>query len=336
MPVKGRVLLVDPIPRDAAGLLFNDPEIEVDLYKIKEEKRSLGELAAEYDALIVTRTSIDRKLIEEATGGRLRMISQVGDFVDNIDLEAAIEHELMVMNSPGYDADTIKGYANAVAEYSLGLLLNISRNISQGSASVKRGNWEPKLKPVGSEIKGKTLGVLGLGEDGQLLAEKAKALGMKVIVEDPTLPLRDRERLAKKLGAEHTSLDNLLKNSDYVVLHLPETKPKSRNYHLIGKREFELMKGSAYLINTTSPGVVDEKALYTALRKDKENRSVIRGAALDVVEKKYKKMLLLKNLIITPGYAISTTKMKKNQAMEAARQVIHALKHNAYQNVVNM
>ena len=334
--VKGRVLLVDPIPRDAARLLVNDSEIEVDLYKMKEETRSLGELAAEYDALIVTRTSIDRTLIEEATEGRLRMISQVGDFVDNIDLEAAIEHELIVMNSPGYDKDAIREYANAVAEYSLGLLLDISRNISQGSASVKRGHWDPKQRPIGYEIKGKTLGVLGLGEDGQLLAEKAKALGMKVLVEDPNLPLRDRERVAKELGAEHTSLNDLLKNSDYIALHLPEATPRTRNYHLIGKKEFELMKGSAYLINTTSRGVVDEKALYAALRKNKDNRSVIRGAALDVVEKKYKNMLRLKNLIITPGYAVSTAKMKRNQTMEAVRQVIHALKHNAYQNVVNM
>lgn len=336
MAIKGRVLLVDPILKEAAGLLLNDGEIEVDIYKIKEEKKSLGELAAGYDALIVTRTPITREIIKEAcAGGRLRMISQVGDSVDNIDLEATVEHNLIVMNSPGYDADAVREYANAVAEYALGLLLSVSRNIPQGRDIVRRGHWGPKQRLIGSEIKGKTLGVLGLGEDGQLVAEKAKALGMEVIVEDPNLPLRDRERLAKELGAKHRSLDDLLKNSDYVTLHLPEAKPKARNYHLIGKRELELMKGSAYLINTVSSGAVDERALYAALRKDNDNRSVIRGAALDAVEKPDDRLLKLSNLIITPGYAISTANMAKNQAMEAVRQVLNAIKHNAYKNVVN-
>ncbi len=318
-----RVLLVDPIPKRAIALLQNDSEIEVEIYKIKDDP-PLEEIVADYDALIVDNTTITNEIIQRGAEGKLKMISQVGGYTSNISLEAASTNNVLVMNSPGYEA-------NAIAEYTVGLLFMLSRNMHYGTELVKKGKWHRRQRIIGSELEGRVLGVLGLGDDGQLVAEKAQALGMKVYVNDTSLPRAERKDIAEKIGVEYRSLNDLLKESDYLTIHLPE---EDRTHHLLTKDKLMLMKGTAYLINVSTPSVIDERVLYQALAK-----KVIKGAAVDVVEsgivRGKDKLLRLSNLIITPSFASFTKESKMSQFIEAAKLVYNGLKFDAYKNVVN-
>ena len=322
MALKRRVLLVDPIPKDAAKVLIEDADIEVQLYKPSRDG-DLASIVKDYDALIVDNTDITREVLSAGKAGKLKMVSQVGSSCTNLDLEAAAEFGVVVMNSPGYEA-------NAVAEYTLAMMLALTRHVTYGMDLVKKGKWHKRHRIVGSELEGAECGVLGLGDDGRLVAKKAKALGMKVIVNDTTLPLSDRKRIATEIGADYRTLDEVVRESDYICLHLP---PGKRTKGLIGKREFEMMKGTSYLINTASPGVVDEEMLYQALKNN-----VIRGAAIDAVEKGIvrarDKLLSLHNIIITPSFAPYTEEARRSQPLQAAKQVRNAIRFGAYVNVV--
>ena len=237
--------------------------MEID-YEPKITREDLLSRIGDYDALVVrSRTKVDAEVISRAS--RLKIIGRPGTGLDNIDTRAANARGIEVVNSP----DSL---VEAVAEHVVGLMLALARNIPAADASVKAGRWE-KERFVGSELKGKTLGIAGLGRIGRRVAEISRALGMSLlgydVIEVP------QETLAS-LGCRIVDLDTLFASSDFVTLHVPLT---SETRHMVDQRRLSLMRKNAIIINTSRGEVIDEHALAQALMD-----GTIGGAALDVFE----------------------------------------------------
>lgn len=300
-----KVLVSDPIAEEgikrlrAAGI-----EVEVKTGLPPEELR---EIISEYDGLIVrSATKVTREVIE--AGENLKAIGRAGIGLDNIDTEAAKERGIKVLNTPG--ATTI-----SVAELTLGHMLALARHIPQGTASLKAGKWEKK-RLIGTELYGKTLGIIGLGRIGREVAKRASAFGMDLVAYDPYV----REGDVRNLGLKLLPLEDLLQHSDYITIHVPLT-PETK--HMLGKREFELMKPGVRLINCSRGGVVDEQALYEALVSGK-----VAGAALDVFEEEPPEdnpLLKLDNVIATPHLGASAEEGQLRAGIEVAEKMIAAL-----------
>ncbi|MFP4005446.1 MAG: hydroxyacid dehydrogenase [Candidatus Hadarchaeia archaeon] len=294
-----RVLVSDPIHEEGIRLLkdFAEVEIATDL-----TKSGLLERIPSFDAIIVrSGTTLDKDVIDAAKN--LKLIVRAGVGLDNIDLDYAGEEGIRVENTP--EAST-----NAVAELSIAFLLSWSRRIPKAHVLMKGGKWE-KSKLGGSEIRGKTIGIVGTGRIGRSVAEKAKALGMNVLGRD----VQEMDEFYD-LGGEYVDLDRLLEKSDYVSLHVPSD---STTEHLIGQNEFELMKDSAVIINVARGSVIDEEALIEALREGK-----IAGACLDVYERdpiEDGRLLELDNVILTPHLGASTEEAQKDVGVLAAKKV---------------
>ena len=240
------------------------------------------------DAILVRMANITEKII--ASGKKLRVISKFGVGVDNIDVSAAKRHAIQVTNSK-------ESNKNSVAEYTMGLIIALSKRFFLYDNELRKGNFQIR-NSLGMDIQGKTLGIIGAGSIGKLVATKAICgFGMKVIEYKRNL------NFVKEADIEYTNnLEYLLKNSDFVSLHVPLTDATK---HMIGKRELELMKREAFLINTARGEVVETDALANALRDNK-----IAGAAVDVFEgeipTKDNPLLKLKNVILTPHTAAHT------------------------------
>jgi D-3-phosphoglycerate dehydrogenase / 2-oxoglutarate reductase len=257
---KRRVLVCDTLDIETLGLT---DAFEVD-YEPSITKEDLLAKVEGYDALVVrSRTKVDAEVIARAT--RLRIIARPGTGLDNIDLRAANARGVEVVNSP-------EALVEAVAEHVVGLMLAVARSIPAADASMKSGVWE-KQRFVGTELKGKTLGIAGLGRIGRRVAEIARALGLSLlgydVIEVP------QETLAA-LGCRMVDLDSLFASSDFITLHVPLT---SETRHMVDARRISLMKRSAVIINTYRGEVIDEAALVKALEAGE-----IGGAALDVFE----------------------------------------------------
>lgn len=257
---KRRVLVCDTLEVATLGLT-DGFEVDYDPNITREE---LLAKVGEYDALVVrSRTKVDAEVIARAT--RLKIVARPGTGLDNIDLRAANARGVEVVNSP-------EALVEAVAEHVIGLMLAVARDIPAADASTKAGLWEKPLF-VGIELKGKTLGIAGLGRIGRRVAEIAKAIGMSLlgydVVEVP------QETLAS-LGCRMVDLDTLFASSDFITLHVPLT---TETRHMVDPRRIALMKSSSVLINTSRGEVIDEAALARALRAGE-----IGGAALDVFE----------------------------------------------------
>ncbi len=278
----------------------------------------LVEKIGEYDALVVrSRTKVTKEVIE--AGGNLKVIGRAGVGIDNIDLEAVTRRGIIVLNAP-------EGNIISTAEHTIAMLVALSRNIPQATASLKMGKWDRK-KYLGVEIYNKTLGLIGLGRVGSQVATRARGLNMKVIAYDPFVSPDQ----AAKLGVELTSLDNLLSNSDYISIHTPLTDSTKG---MLGEREFELMKDGIRVLNCARGGVVDERSLYKALKSGK-----VAGAALDVYESEPptdSPLLELDSVICTPHLAASTAEAQVNVAIDVADQVIAALKGETVRNAINI
>jgi D-3-phosphoglycerate dehydrogenase len=243
-----RVLIVDGLAKDGLALLKAIPNTEIlahDALDREEIKKQLPEV----DVLIVrSRTMVDRDLLEHAV--RLKVVLRAGIGLDNVDIPASTDRGVAVMNAP-------TGNIVTTAEHALAMMFAVSRHIAQADASVKQGKWEKK-KFQGSEIRSKTLGLVGLGNIGKAVAERAIGLGMKVIAHDPFLT----PEVAAQYHIQLVSLDECLKQSDYVSIHAPLT---ATTKNLINKDALAKMKKKAYLINCARGGIVDEKALIEAL-----------------------------------------------------------------------
>ena len=273
-----RVLICDQI--ETAKLALGD-KVEVD-YNPAITREELLRTVGQYDGLIVrSRTKVDRELLDRAS--RLKLIARPGTGLDNVDVEYAKLKGVTVLNSP-------ESLVEAVSEHVTLLMLALSRKLVAAHESTKAGGWE-KNALVGSELKGKVLGIVGLGRIGRRIAEIARTLGMSVLVYDVlVIP----PEVISSLGVSVVSMDELFRSSDYITLHVPMTEDTK---HMVGQARLSQMKKGAFLVNTSRGGVVDEESLASAL---KEGR--IGGAALDVFEKEPPSVSILSapNTILTP------------------------------------
>lgn len=307
-----KVLATDGFEKEGAALLQN-AGFEIDIREACE-KEELAQIIGKYDALIIrTATKATRDLLKNKGNLKIICASTVG--VDGIDVDAATENDIVVMNVPG-------GNKNAVAEHTLAFMLMLARSIIPANESLKRGKW---LKVRGVEIVDKTLGIIGLGNVGGTLAKKARALGMNICAVDPYI----FPEMAEEIGVKLTSLDDLLARSDFVTIHVPLTDETDR---MISDRQFSLMKKGAFFINCARGEVVDGDALKRAIK--------YRGikAALDVFENEPtpdKELVGLAN-IITSHSAGSTQESRRHMALTAAQQIIDGLLHQKWTNALNL
>ena len=291
---------------------------DVDAYD-RMERDELIDSVGDYDALIVrSGTQIDADVIERAD--RMKIIGRAGIGVDNIDVAAASKKGIMVANVP--ESNII-----SAAEHTIAMLMALARNIPAANSSLAQGEWK-RSAYQGVELYGKTLGIVGLGRIGALVAARAQAFGMKVIGFDPLVsPAK-----TKQLGVEmKTKPDDLFAESDFVTLHVPKTKD---TFHLIGANELSKMKKNARLINVSRGGVVDENALADAI----EN-GVIAGAALDVFECEPpvdSRLCHMERVVVTPHLGASTSEAQYKAGVAIADQVIAGLTGGVVSGAVNI
>jgi D-3-phosphoglycerate dehydrogenase len=311
------VLIADPIHADGHELLANDARLRVDVATGLDEA-ALTERIPDYDALIVrSKTRVTRPVIAAAT--RLKAIGRAGIGVDNIDVAAATERGIVVFNTPDANATT-------TAELTLAHLLSLSRHLPQADRSVRQNEWQP-ARYSGVELAGKTIGIVGFGTIGRLVALRCAGLKMRVLSYDPFVAPEIMEQSA----AEPAELDALLASADYVTLHCPLTE-KTRN--LINATRLATMKRGARIINCARGGLVDEAALVDALKSGH-----IAGAALDVYEKEPptgSPLLTLDNVVLTPHLGASTEEAQQAVSRRIAEDVVKFLATGAAETAVNL
>jgi D-3-phosphoglycerate dehydrogenase len=311
-----RVLVSDKLDKKGLAILQGaGPLIQVDDkpgLKPDEQAKIIGD----YDGLIVrSATKVNAALLEHAA--KLKIVIRAGIGIDNIDVAACKAKGIVVENTP-------RGNVVSAAEHAIALMMSVARMIPEASATTKKGVWE-KTKFMGTEITGKTLGIIGTGNIGAVVVDRARGLKMNVVGFDPVLT----KEKAASMGIELVSLDELFARADVITMHtplLPSTK------HIINDAAFAKMKPSVLLINAARGGLVDEDALLRAIETKK-----IRGAALDVfaVEPIPADHPLLKReeVIVTPHLGASTHEAQVNVAVEAAEQIIAFFKDGTTTNV---
>jgi D-3-phosphoglycerate dehydrogenase len=310
------VVIADQLSSSAIEILRAVPGWTVDARPGRKPKELAAELA-EADAIIVrSATQVDETLI--AAAPRLRVIARAGTGVDNVDVTAATNRGIVVMNAPG--ANSV-----SVAEHAWALMLALSRSIGAADAAMKRGVWDKK-RLTGAELRGKTLGVVGLGRIGQEVTNRARAFGMQVLAHDPFIS----EQVAATMGAELTSLDDLCSRADYITLHIPAT---AETRHLFDAARFALCKPGMRIINTARGELIDEAALADAIR-----RGHVAGAGLDVFAQEPppdQSLVGLPQVVATPHIAASTVEAQELVGIETAMSVRDYLKDGAIRNAVN-
>ena len=313
-----RILVCDKISDEGVKLLSMEQDFEVDVKTgLKEDE--LVSIVGDYDAMIVrSATKVTRRVIE--AGKKLKVIGRAGTGVDNIDVEAATEKGIVVMNTPG--ANTI-----AAAEHAIAMLMSLARKIPQANASMKQGKWEKK-KFMGVEVRNKVLGIIGIGRIGSYVAKMAQGLNMEVIAYDPYIS----EDAATSMGIRLVSLDELLETADFVSIHTPLT---SETKYMIDKEKLLKMKKNAFLINCARGGIVKEEDLYEVLASGH-----LAGAALDVFEEEPispdNPLLKLDNVICTPHIGASTKEAQEVVAIAIAQQIIDYFKRGIIKHAVNV
>jgi D-3-phosphoglycerate dehydrogenase len=312
-----KILVSDPLSQRGLEILEQAKGIKTDL-KPGLAPEELKKILPEYDAIIIrSETKLKADIID--AGARLKVIGRAGIGLDNVDLPAATKKGIVVMNTPQENAI-------AAAEHTIAMMLSISRKVPQATASIKTGKWEKK-KFMGVELYGKTLGLVGIGVIGTIVADRARGLKMKVIGYDPYLS----PEVAEKKGVELVSLDELLSRSDFISVHTPLTE-ETRN--LIDRGALAKTKKGVILINCARGGIINEKDLYDAIRSGR-----VAGAALDVFEKEPavgNPLLELDEVIGTPHLGASTEEAQENVAIAIAHQVVDYLAHGEARNAVNM
>jgi D-3-phosphoglycerate dehydrogenase len=314
---KPKVLISDALS-PAAVQIFKDRGVEVDFQpNLGKDKDKLAEIIGNYDGLAIrSATKATAKIIEKAT--KLKVIGRAGIGVDNVEIPAATAKGIIVMNTPF-------GNSITTAEHAITMMLSLAREIPQADASTQAGKWE-KNRFMGVEITGKTLGVIGCGNIGSIVCDRAQGLRMKVIGFDPFLT----EERARDLGVEKVELDELLKRADFITLHTPLTD-KTRN--IIDAAAIAKMKQGVRIINCARGGLIDEQALLAAL-----NSKHVAGAALDVFAEEPATSNPLfghASVICTPHLGASTTEAQENVALQIAEQMSDYLLTGAISNAIN-
>jgi len=296
--------------------IFTSAGLQVDYSPGLAPDGLLNKIPAYHGLIVRSATKVTREVIE--AGRELKAIGRAGTGVDNIDLQAATERGIAVFNSRG-------GNTISAAEHAFALMMSLARNIPAAHGSMKNGKWERK-KFAGVELYQKILGVVGFGQIGREVARRARAFDMQIIAFDPLIP----EEVFASSHAENCSLEEVFRQSDFITIHVP-LLPETR--HLIGTRLFEICKPSLRLINASRGGVVDEAALFKALKS-----GVLAGAALDVFESEPPgnlKLLNLDNFVATPHLGASTREGQDRVASEIAQTVAAYLKDGQVSNLVN-
>ncbi len=312
-----KVLISDPLSNKGLEILGKAKNLKIDI-KPGLPPEELKKIIPEYDAIIIrSETKLKADIIEAAN--RLKVIGRAGIGLDNVDLPAATKKGIVVMNTPQENAI-------AAAEHTFAMILSISRKIPQATASMKGGKWEKK-KFMGVELYNKIFGIVGIGVIGTIVADRARALKMKVIAYDPYIS----KEAAEKKGIELVSLDELLERSDFISVHTPLTD-ETRN--LINKDTFRKMKSGGIIINCARGGIINEKDLYDAIKEGK-----VAGAAVDVFEKEPavgNPLFELDEVIATPHLGASTGEAQENVAIAIAQQVVDFLVSGEARNAVNL
>jgi D-3-phosphoglycerate dehydrogenase len=313
----GRVLVEEFQPdvlkwlRERVELVVVNPWVEPQRWELEVTR---------VDAVISRKGKITREQMER-NGGRLKIIARTGVGVDpsRVDLEAAKDFKIWVTNQPGSNAVS-------VAELVFGQMIALVRHTHEANRAVKENRWSDYLKFIGTELAGKTLGIVGLGNIGMRVALRARAFEMDLLVADPYIPASH----VTSLGGRWVRLEELLGESDFVTIHCPlnrETKG------MIGRKELAVMKRSAFLVNAARGGIVDEDALYAILREKK-----IAGAALDVIATeppaKNHPLIQLENVLWTPHIGAVTLEASERGEWGAAQEVIRVLESKRPKNPV--
>jgi D-3-phosphoglycerate dehydrogenase / 2-oxoglutarate reductase len=309
-----RVLVSDPLAEE--GLAILRPAVDVDV-KTDLKEDELCKIIGDYDALLVrSGTDVNAKVIE--AGRKLRFIGRAGVGVDNIDMNAATKQGIIVANAP-------EGNTLAATEHTMAMMQSLARNIPQANASLRKKEWK-RSKFMGVELNEKTLGIVGFGRIGREVAKRAQAMDMKCVAYDPFIT---QERAAQ-LGVQMMSMADLFKVADVITVHtplIPETT------HVINEKSIATMKDGVRIINCARGGIIDEKALYDAVKSGK-----VAGAALDVFEQEpptESPLLTLDQVIVTPHLGASTVEAQVNVAISVAKQCIEVLNGGSAKYVVN-
>ena len=313
-----RVLVSDELSETAVQI-FRDRGVEVDyLPKLGKDKDELARIIGQYDGLAIrSATKVTEKLLALATN--LKVIGRAGIGVDNVDIPAASKKGVIVMNTPF-------GNSITTAEHAIAMMFAVARQIPEANASTHAGKWE-KSRFMGVELFNKTLGVIGAGNIGGIVCNRAVGLHMKVVAYDPFLS----DERAKTLGVTKVDLDELLHRADFITLHVPLTD-KTRN--ILSAENLAKTKKGVRIINCARGGLIDEAALVEALKSGH-----VAGAALDVFEVEpatENPLFNLPNVVSTPHLGAATTEAQENVALHVAEQMSDYLLTGAVQNALNM
>ncbi len=312
-----KVLVSDNLGEIGVQMFRDEEGIEVDV-KTGLHPEELKEIIGEYDGLVIrSATKVTADLMSCAT--KLKVVGRAGIGLDNVDIAAATERGIAVMNTPG-------GNTVTTAEHAIAMIMALTRNIPRATASLKACKWEKK-QLQGREVFNKTLGVIGFGNIGSIAADRARGLKMNVIVYDPHIT---PEHIGKA-GYEAVSLEELYRRSDYITVHVPKVKATT---HLLNKAAFDQMKDGVMVVNCARGGIIEENDLLAALTSGK-----VAGAALDVFETEPPRdhpLLKLDNVIATPHLGASTAEAQTNVAVAVADQIIKYLKYDTIINAVNV
>ncbi len=319
--MKPRVFVTRELPGDPTPRLREVADVEVWPHEEPPSHEELIQRVADVDALLTMLTDpIDAAVLN--AGRRLRIVAQMAVGYDNIDVAAATERGILVTNTPGV-------LTEATADLTFALLLAAARRVVEGDRLTRTGGWKswhPSFL-LGQEVHGATLGIVGFGQIGQAVARRARGFEMRILYHSRTR----RPEVEAELGAEYAELARLLRESDFVSLHVPLT-PETRR--MIGERELALMKPTAVLVNAARGAVVDQRALYVAL---KERR--IAAAGLDVAETEPippdEPLLALDNVVITPHVGSAGVATRRKMAEMAVESVLQALRGELPQHCVN-
>lgn len=313
--MKWKILVADSIADEGVETLSSEATVDI---RLGLKPGELAGVIGEYEALVVrSETKVPAEVIK--AGKRLQVIGRAGIGVENIDLKAATRRGIVVVNAPA-------GNVISTAEHALALLLTLARHIPQANVRLRSGKWQ-REEFIGTEVRNKTLGIIGLGRVGSEVARRAKGLEMRLIAHDPFVSIDH----AHHLGVELVSREELLRHSDFITIHTPLTMTTKG---FIGSEELALVKPTVRFINTARGGIIDEEALYKAIEEGR-----VAGAAIDVFsEEPPRDNTLLKSdkIIVTPHLGASTAEAQTNVAVDVAEQVLAVLNGRPGRYAVNV
>jgi D-3-phosphoglycerate dehydrogenase len=317
-----RILITDPIAQEGIDLLrYELPDADIDV-RLDLSPERLMSLIGDYTVLVVrSQTRVTEELLAKAV--HLQLIGRAGSGLDNIDLNAAIRHGVLVVHAP-------RGNTIAVSEHTMTLMLALARHLPIANSSIKAGRWD-KSRLLGVELHGKVLGILGLGRIGKEMALRAQAFGMRVIASDPFVSARQ----GQQVGVTLHSKEEVLQRADFLTLHAALAEDNGGTRKLLGTRELSLLKPGAYLVNCARGSLIDERALLAALTEGR-----LAGVALDVFSQEpigdntvLRQLLAHERVIATPHLGASTVEAQVRVATEVARNIISALRGDTLYSV---